>query len=686
MGLDAGFFQALTGPMTAAGDIQSKRDQQQVQQLQLMQQQRQMELNQLQKQNAIQEQLNTNSKNAIADLYTKNNFARDKDVTEFQQWHESNSGWAEIQQALRDGGSIDNARLYHGLDYKLQQYYANIKDNPVSRKVNKNKAALELYHSFYDDKDGNDKLLTRAAKQRYLDWKAGKTDNFIFNGARKDYLNETINARDMSDAIDLEDILYTGENYMDIHSDMILDDPTANENTRYTDQEMLAWLSGELGVSTSGGTTYFDGQAMFGDKEIDTDAASLLKDMIAETNKIGIVKGSDFFANTNLKEGESFNKLFNHPDFNLANTWNRWGGYDPSKQSRHYKGPLVKNRQVATGSRVLVDKGIEDTISEILFGNYQGTETNRYVSEKRKVYGLDMIGTYNDRGRQITSDDTEGFTWPREIPTGMMVGEYEEMDLTLNGYFVALKGTAADGTSILLTDVGNESDRAKMANEYKDVIFKPTLVAELEDSDIGINEVYYKEFDLADTNVLTKLNEKVNPEKLNEVLGQTATYEQKVARDKMVSKRKMVANAKLQRTLNMPDIETTDQLINGYDQSLTVSLGLSQVSATKIQQVVPLIMSDLYVTSQKERTYPYDLTPGETDPSKKMIAQSPGQYMAYSAKILREGLISGNPSFNEMLKAIKTGEYDSYSATIYDEKTRKKSRVLSKQIIQRQRN
>ena len=99
-----------------------------------------------------------------------------------------------------------------------------------------------------------------------------------------------------------------------------------------------------------------------------------------------------------------------------------------------------------------------------------------------------------------------------------------------------------------------------------------------------------------------------------------------------------------------------------------------------------MIISDLYVTSQKQRTYPYDLTPGEVDPEKKMIAETPGQYMAYSAKILREGLISGNRAFTKMLEAIKTGNYNEYSRSIYDKKTFKTSRDISKGIIQMQRN
>jgi hypothetical protein len=683
MGLDYGFFKALTGPMQAAGDIQANRDAQQLKELQLMQQQRQLELQQLDKQKAMQTQLNTSTQNAMSDLYTKNNFARDKDITEFQQWHETNSGWAEIQNILRQHGSIDNARLYGGLDYKLQEYYANIKDNPISKRVNKNKASLELFRSFYDDVDGNDKLLTTGAKQRFIDFKEGRVDNFIFHGARQDYLDETIKARNVADAIDLDDVLYSGSNYMDIRSDMI-NDMNADPNTVFSDDDMKAWLAKELNVDMSGNTTYFGGEAMFGEKAIDTNASTLLQQNIDETKKIGISKGSDYFNNTNLKDGNTFHKLFNHSDYDMASTWNRFGGYDPDQQTKSYVGTkawFAKGKQVVSGGRVLIDKGIEDQVTQIMFGNHGDSDTPKYVSKDRKIYGVNMMNKYDGDGHQIKQDD---IYFDNEFMT--MTQESETMDLRLNGYFVGLRGTGADGKSILLTDVTNEKDRAKLAEQYKDVIFEPVIIAEMEDFDLITNDVYYDVLDLGDQNVLMAMNEVINPEKLNEVLTQTATYEEQVARDKMIGKRKTVATAKLQRQLNMPEIKDVNDLISGYDQSLTVSLGLSQVPAVKIQQVVPLIMSDLYVTSQKERTYPYDLTPGETDPNKKMVAQTPGQYMAYSAKILREGLISGNPSFAKMLEAIKTGNYNEYSRSIYDKKTFKTSRDISKGIIQMQRN
>ena len=93
-----------------------------------------------------------------------------------------------------------------------------------------------------------------------------------------------------------------------------------------------------------------------------------------------------------------------------------------------------------------------------------------------------MIGVYDSRGHQITSSDTSDII-PGETMFEDWVGEDERMDLKLNGYFVALRGTGADGSSILLTDVTNKDDRAKLAREYKDVVFQPVIVAEMQDFD-----------------------------------------------------------------------------------------------------------------------------------------------------------------------------------------------------------
>tara|TARA_R110000765_G_scaffold27979_2_gene67765 strand:+ start:557 stop:2608 length:2052 start_codon:yes stop_codon:yes gene_type:complete len=683
MAIDYGFFESLTGPMQAAGQIQQQRDAQKMQQLQLMQQQRQMEMQEVERTKAMQSQITSAQESAQNDLYTKNNFSRQKDVDDFRDWHSTMSGWEDIQAILKKHGSVSNARLYGNLDYIIQEYKSQLKDNPISRRTNKNKAALELYKGFALDKGGNDKFLTAGSRRRYKDFMEGVTDNFIFNGARGDYLNESKQTRNTTDPIDLKEILY--DNYNAITTDIILD---ANDYSKefaagITDDKKLAWLKSELQHFESGGTDYYGGEAAFGEKEVDTNFPSELKRMILNANKTGVMRGGDFFKMLNLDEGETFAKLFDQ--MNLGQDWARFGGYDPNTQTKSYvgmKAMFAKGRQVAASGRVMTDKGIETKLANILFGNHKGTEISKYNQKDGVVENQKTIDLFDSRGHKITDSDvgldSEFFS---------MTEESETMDLTFNGFFVALKGTGADGKEILLTDVTNESDREKLAKEYKDVQFQSVLVAELIDQDIvSHDDAYYKQLDMGNMNVTMALNEAVDSEKINEVLNQTGTYEENLARTKLAAKRKLSADAQLQKQLTMSNSGSLEEFISGYDQSLTVSLGMSTVPAIQIQKVLPMLISDLYTTSQQPRNYPYVLNPKETNPERQMVAQNAGQYMAYSAKILQEGLISGNPAYAEMLSAIKTGEYDTYSQTLYDEKTYNKSRKISKGITNYQRN
>tara|TARA_Y100000593_G_scaffold92972_1_gene186215 strand:- start:2602 stop:4665 length:2064 start_codon:yes stop_codon:yes gene_type:complete len=685
--MDATLFEALTGPLAQAGQIQANRRQMQLQEMQLAQQRRNQELAQLQRQEQYQGQLNTIVQAAQQDLYTKNNFSRQKDVDDFRNWHNTMSGWGDIQEVLRQHGSIDNARLYGNLDYLIAEYRAKLTDNPISRRVNKNKASLELFHSYALDKDGNDKLLTEGSKERYQQFLDGTTDNFIFYGARKDYLDETIKARDISDRIDLDDII--NDNELAIRSDMI-NDMNADPNTTFDRSQMKAWLSKELQVTPGlkAGESFFGGEAMFGSKEIDTNAHSQIKDMLQATDAAGLVTGSDYFSNFNLDNKETFQKYYN--SLGLGQNFQRFGGYDPNARPFDYSddayGGLTKGRQMVSSGGVFIDKGIEDQITRAVFGDREDG-VPKYNSGDRMIDNVKMAGLYDKTGHKITLDETDADAgwFMNMLGKGELWGEEDEMDLKLNGYFVGFKGIDRNGDHILLTDVTNEDDRKKLEKEYKNIEFTPVIIAELFDDDVLTqDEVYYKELDLGDYAVLDRINKNINPENLNEVLEQTSTYEQKEANRKYKEKKQIAADAKLAKMLNMKDPESVDELISGYDQKLTVSLGLSQVPSVKVQQAVPLIMSDLYIDSLQEREYPYDFTPNETDVNKKMIANSPGQYMAYSTKILTEGLISGNPAFEAMLRAIKTGNYQEYSRSNYDEKTYFASRKLSRAIMGKQ--
>ena len=673
MAIDYGFFEALTGPMQAAGQIQAQRDQRKMQQHQMMQQQRQMELQQLERQKALQSQLNTATEAAKMDLYTKNNFSRQKDIDDFRNWHNTMSGWGDIQEILRQHGSVDNARLYGNLDYLLEEYKAKLKDNPVSRRVNKNKAGLELYHSYALDKDGNNKFLTGGSKERYKQFVDGTTDNFIFNGPRGDYLDEATKARSMADNINVDDVI--ADNYSAIMMDMVNDQNPADPQAymqALSDQDIRNWVSKELNYFESGGVGYFNDKALYGSKEIDTEFSTELVRSIDATNKTGVYKGSDFFS---LKDdGVSFKELF---DKTAAIDWDRLGGYDPGSQMKDYsRVKFSKDRQVVGSGRIFAHfKPLEDQITMAWAGNYNDEgKTSKYNSKNRKVYDIQMTGTYDSFGHKIKeyeTGDLGGIAWWEED---------EKMDLRLNGYHIALEGKNADGDSFLLTDIKDEKDLAKMREQYKDTVFDYVIVAELNDSDLGPDDVYYKKINLGDANVQAAINQNVKSDDLNQVKGQMATYEQEVSRNKLADKRKQANSLKLQKQLQLPDDAAVNQVINAYDQSLTIGLGMANIPSKKIQQVMPMIISDLYVNSRQPREYPFDMTPEQQDPRKKTIANNSSEYMAYQAQKLKAGLTGNDPNFAAMLEAIKTGNYDNYSQSIMPNVNYKQSRSISKSI------
>lgn len=129
--------------------------------------------------------------------------------------------------------------------------------------------------------------------------------------------------------------------------------------------------------------------------------------------------------------------------------------------------------------------------------------------------------------------------------------------------------------------------------------------------------------------------------------------------------------------MNLPDAPALEQVINAYDQSLTVGLGTAGVNSSKIQQALPMIISDLFVLSRQERTYPHSFGDGT-------VANNSSEYMAYSARKLKSGLIN-DPNFSEMLNSIQEGNYDAYSKQTMSDMMRKQSRRISKGISKYQR-
>ena len=677
MGIDYGFFEALTGPMQAAGQIQQNRDAIALQKLQQKQQIKNLQLQELNRNQAQQKMLDASTNAALGDLYTKNKFARQKDIDDFRNWHNDLSGWGDIQEVLRRHGSIDNARLNGNLDYLLEEYKAKLKDNPVSRRTNKNKASLELFHSFSLDKDKNGKLITSGSRNRYQQFVDGETDNFIFNGARGDYLDEATKARSISDNINVDDVI--ADNYNAIIIDMINDQNPADPQAYMqglNDQDIRNWVTKELNYTEDGGIGYFGDKAIYGEKAIDTEFSTELVRSLDAVNKTGVYKGSDYFKFRD--DGVSFKENF---DITTAQDWDRLGGYDKGSEMKNYKGMramFAKGRQMVGSGRIFANNpDLESAITDSWAGHYGNEDkTSRYNPRNRQVNDIQMLGLYDSRGHKIQDQDI-GSYW---ITGAGSWQESETDDLRLTSYHIALEGKNADGDSFLLTDVSNEKDMNKMREQYKDTVFDYVIVAELIDDDaVSHDDAYYKKVNLGDASVQALLNKAVPSEDLNNIKTQMATYEQQAQHKAHAIKRKAANASKLQKQLQLPDAASVDQVVNAYDQTMTIGLGMANVPSRKIQQAMPMIISDLYVASREKREYQFVMsTDAQGNPTE--IANNDSEYMAYSAQKLKHALINNDPKFAGMLEAIKTGDYDTYSQSILNPNTYKTGRNISKSI------
>tara|TARA_R110000824_G_scaffold14378_3_gene61206 strand:- start:4280 stop:6409 length:2130 start_codon:yes stop_codon:yes gene_type:complete len=701
MALDFGYWSALTGPMQTAGQRAQNRDAQNLQAMQLMQQMKQMQLKNLENTKGLQDQVNASHTAAMDALYTKDKkFRRQKDVEDFKDWQRDMSGWGDIQALLRQYGSVENARLHGNLDYVLQEYKNNIQNNPISQRVNKNKAAVELYYSGVLDEGkgeggiaGGFELIPANAHKRFQEWNEGKTDYFRYSSERSDYLSHPKLAElAESQNITLDDVIT--HNYSSIIKDMVLDinpdDPDAYV-AGLTEQDIKTWVSTNTGHSQSGGLDYFtqDGysQAMYGETDLDTNFS---------TDLVRALKGVTSTATTiddllDIKEGgSSFNNEFvkNHTaDFSFL------GGVDensstvgPGDRGLFGQSWFTKDRQIIGSPKIFANPNVSDNVTTAVF------KDNEYDPKDGMLYDVSMKGVFTSTGHQITQDDTENMLGNErtEGDSGyVMIGDEEVpiMDLKLLGYHVVPKVVGKDGdgnsTTMLITDVKNEADLKKIKDHWSDYEVQYTIVAELEDSDfLTYYDQYYKEVDLSDANVQMAINEKFDKKNYNEVKGEMIDLDKRNKISAKKNKTQAVLKAKLANDLNLPNTAAVDEVVDAYSQNLSVGLLNAGVSNKKTNAVMPMLISDIYLESQKPREYPFIM---EKDQNGRptIVAETPEQYMAHYSQKLKLGLNSGqNPYFQEMLEAINGGPsaYDKWRKSKLDKSSIGKTNYLSRQM------
>jgi hypothetical protein len=680
MGLGIGFYNAFLGDTSTAGSFAENRKAKQIKAMQQEMQMQQMQQKQSQDMAALQQQINIAEESAKGILYMNKNFARNKDVDDFENWHKTSSIYPKIKETLRKYGSVAKAKAYGDLDLMIEQYRQEIQDNPISKRANQNMNSLTAYQNLAltDDKKH---LLSVNNRQRFQDYREGKTDEFYFSGELGDYVDLAQKSAYGDQNIDLEDLL--NSNRMRIQTDMTMDlQLSSEEGAALQDDEMLAWLKKNTKHETFGETSYFNGKAVYGSKEFDTSFSQDILTNLASAKTFGdsgysVVDGNSYFKMRD--DGMTYDQMFGEYE---SMEWMTMGGVDHSQKMKSYIddwSPFSKDTKMVGSSAIFVDPVYRQGVTESVFGNFEGTEESKYNPKTNMVSDVNTAGLYDKYGHKILGDDTvDDAEW------NTLWNEAESMDLELLNYHVGLEGTNKKGESFLLTDVGNESDRDKLREQYGDVVFKQVVIAEMRDSDLGPDndDYYYKKVNLADPNLQIKLNEKFNSEGRNKIKKDMLSTQTRLAEQQYFEGKKAANRTKLVARLNLPTDASLDQFVGAYDKTISVGLKTNNVSNKNIQTAMPLLMSQLYVESQQPRSYGKDgIAMKNTKDEVIGYAKNSSEYMAYRTKLFTEGLAEGK--FEDMLNAINqgTGAFASYLEANNNKKDFKNIKQLTKDII-----
>jgi hypothetical protein len=175
------------------------------------------------------------------------------------------------------------------------------------------------------------------------------------------------------------------------------------------------------------------------------------------------------------------------------------------------------------------------------------------------------------------------------------------------------------------------------------------------------------------------INRNIDPEELNKTLNQMADYEQVSAQKAYQNKQLMAREKSLVKQMNLNNSDDLKTVVGAYDQSLGISLATAGVPTTKIKEVIPVMIAELYVNSQQQEEFPLVLErDAGGNPTK--VASNSYQLMAHRAQQLKMGLTQNMPGFEKMLEAIRTGQYSAYRQQTMDSKRYNFTQKLAKDI------
>jgi hypothetical protein len=471
--------------------------------------------------------------------------------------------------------------------------------------------------------------------ERYQAWVNGETEYFDFRGTRGDYIANIQAKYGEEENITLDTILT--HNQVSVMTDFARDKNLTFEEAQKVDPyEVKSWLAKELQWSSEGGQQLFGGDALYGNQVIDTDFTTEINEAILGVEEIGMNTSDAWF---DVREnGGSFEDLMSSSQSWLA--FDRLGGYDHSTQIKDSR-PFVDwtdqkfnwgkgYKIVASGGLFANDKNMENSVIEALLNG--DSENPVYDASTRKAIGISTKGMYTANGHEIQNSDLTN----RSEATSWWWEEAAEQDMDYISSHIAFKIVDKNGKSMLLTDVDSDEDFAKYKEQYKGQELQPVMVAQFAERDIvGTDDYYYHEIDTNNPRIAEALNKVVDKESMDRTRSQEIDLEKKSKLRARTNKSIEASKQKLAVQMAAGDSKNFEVIANAYDENMTIGLKMAGVKTGKIQASMPLIMSNLYVNSQQERVYPFTFKDGTT-------VQSPGQYMAVSARMIRKALTDGN--------------------------------------------
>ena len=548
MAIDYGLTTALSG-FFGSGDKKAIR-QQEMQTMMQMHQQIENQKNQELKLGMEMEQFISSADDVARQTIMKQGI-REEDRKYIQDLAASER--SSIEENIKKHGSM--IKYLRAGGYKdLMNYKRSILGSDKMAELESNAA---VYSKILQAKETTpDQIFQRDLDNLKL-YQEGKIDNLTYSG--------------LMSKMDMEGLVDEYGKDQEITDDMILNYSNnrnivlQNISREYgyapediTEDMMVSWVSQRYGSTARGGVP------MHGKQDV---KASPSNDLITSL-KASPIKLADF--------NEDMSHEF---ELGAGTVWKTKMGHDATVRTEWKRGMRPK-----TGGRVITNPDMEKMILSTTFDGGDGGSI-KWKGDKKKVYGARSAGLYLHNGSQLTEDES-GF-WNMEgdvAPT-----------LNYQGMFVGYKGKGFNPKtnryeSFLITDIKDEKKRAEMQELYGNVEVSPVVIAELRDSDLIRDDLYYKEIPIESDYFRSKINKTadINTELAAE-RNLNIDTDHKIKDRTVENKRIMQSNDKIAKAYGDGSPESVMTLMDSFGSPLQQRMEMTGIP----NHMYPLLMAEM---------------------------------------------------------------------------------------------